>query len=100
MATPLQYSCLEKSMDRGAWRATVHGVAKRAFRHDLVTKQRDQNRKRHSQAPLLTNTVETAPDQRQDAWYHLMLVEAVGRSWPHSESGSPSDYGHNPLRFF
>ena len=25
---PLQYSCLENSMDRGAWRATVHGVAK------------------------------------------------------------------------
>ena len=24
----LQYSCLENSMDRGAWRATVHGVAK------------------------------------------------------------------------
>ena len=22
----LQYSCLENSMDRGAWRATVHGV--------------------------------------------------------------------------
>ena len=26
--SPLQYSCLEKPMDRGAWRATVHGVAK------------------------------------------------------------------------
>ena len=25
---PLQYSCLENSMDRGAWRATVHGIAK------------------------------------------------------------------------
>ena len=25
---PLQYSCLENLMDRGAWRATVHGVAK------------------------------------------------------------------------
>ena len=25
---PLQYSCLEKSTDRGAGRATVHGVAK------------------------------------------------------------------------
>ena len=25
---PLQYSCLEISTDRGAWRATVHGVAK------------------------------------------------------------------------
>ena len=25
---PLQYSSLENSMDRGAWRATVHGVVK------------------------------------------------------------------------
>ena len=25
---PLQYSCLGNSMDRGAWRATVHGVPK------------------------------------------------------------------------
>ena len=24
---PLQYHCLENPMDRGAWRATVHGVA-------------------------------------------------------------------------
>ena len=26
---PLQYSCLENSMDRGAWGVTVHGVKKR-----------------------------------------------------------------------
>ena len=25
---PLQYSCLENSMDRAAWQATVHGVAR------------------------------------------------------------------------
>ena len=25
---PFQYSCLENSMDRGAWQATVHGAAK------------------------------------------------------------------------
>ena len=25
---PLQYSCLGNPMDRGAWRATVYGVAK------------------------------------------------------------------------
>ena len=25
--TPLQYSCLENPMDRGAWKAVVHGVA-------------------------------------------------------------------------
>ena len=34
--SPLQYSCLESPMDRGAWRATVHGVAR--VRHNLVTK--------------------------------------------------------------
>ena len=27
-ANPLQYYCLENPMDRGAWEATVHGVAK------------------------------------------------------------------------
>ena len=36
MATPLQYSCLENSMDRGAWRATVHGVAM-SWTHDWAT---------------------------------------------------------------
>ena len=25
---PFQYSCLENPMDKGAWQATVHGVAK------------------------------------------------------------------------
>ena len=25
---PLQYSCLEKSVDRGAWQATVHEITK------------------------------------------------------------------------
>ena len=31
---PLWYSCLENSMDRGAWWATVHGVTKR---HTLLS---------------------------------------------------------------
>ena len=32
---PLQYSGLENSIDRGAWRATVHGIAKSwAVEHD------------------------------------------------------------------
>ena len=38
---PLQYSCLENSMDGGAWWATVHGVAKSRtwlsdFTHSLI----------------------------------------------------------------
>ena len=28
---PLQYSCLKNSLDRGVWRATVHGVAKSQY---------------------------------------------------------------------
>ena len=35
----LQYSCLGNSMKRGAWQATVHGVAK-SLRHNLATKQK------------------------------------------------------------
>ena len=38
---PLQYSCLEHSMDRGTWWATVHGVTKsltglKQCIHDIV----------------------------------------------------------------
>ena len=32
----LQFSCLENAMDRGAWQATVHGVAR--VGHELATK--------------------------------------------------------------
>ena len=38
---PLQYSCLENPMDRGAWWATVHGVAK------SQTRLRDQAQTKH-----------------------------------------------------
>ena len=34
---PLQYSCLENPMDRGAWRATVHGVTKSQTRLSDLT---------------------------------------------------------------
>ena len=38
---PLQYSYLGNSMDRGAWRATVRGVAR--VRNDLATKPPNVN---------------------------------------------------------
>ena len=37
-----QYSCLENSMDKGAWWATVHGVVR--VGHDLATKQQQKGR--------------------------------------------------------
>ena len=33
---PLQYSCLGNPLDRGAWQATVHGVAKSRTRLSLA----------------------------------------------------------------
>ena len=36
----LQYSCLENPVNRGAWQATGHGVAR--VRHDLATKPTNQ----------------------------------------------------------
>ena len=33
---PLQYSCLENPMDRGAWWATDHGVTKSRTRLELL----------------------------------------------------------------
>ena len=33
---PLQYSCLENTMDRGAWQAKVHGITRVC--HDLMIK--------------------------------------------------------------
>ena len=41
-SNPLQHSCLENPMDRGAWRATVHGVAR--VKYDLATKPPYLNR--------------------------------------------------------
>ena len=37
---PLQYSCLENPMDKGAWRATVHGITKS---HSWVTTEHTQS---------------------------------------------------------
>ena len=34
---PLQYSCLENPMDRGAWRATVHELTKSQTRLSMHT---------------------------------------------------------------
>ena len=34
---PLQYSCLENPLDRGAWQATAHGVTKSRTRLSNIT---------------------------------------------------------------
>ena len=46
---PLQYSCLENSMDRGVWQATVHGVK--------VSDTTEQMRQKHENTPSTINRI-------------------------------------------
>ena len=41
---PLQYSCLENFIDKGAWQATVHGVAKES---DMISSLMMRKRQHH-----------------------------------------------------
>ena len=46
---PLQYSCLENPMDRGAWRATIHRVAKSQDMIERVNNNQCQGQTLHQQ---------------------------------------------------
>ena len=68
---PLQCSCLENPMDRGAWQATVHGVAKsRAQLSDFTY--------------LLTYLVECKQMEELTAvmWYLIFLPQSHSFSFP------------------
>ena len=56
---PRQYSCLENSMDRGAWRAIVHGV-----RHDWATECKDTWKKIFSTERYIKQMLTTATVKR------------------------------------
>ena len=58
---PLLYPCLENPMDRGAWQATVHGVAR--VEHDLVTKP--------PPASLVAQLVKNPPAMRETLFRSL-----------------------------
>ena len=40
---PLRYSCLEDPMDRGTWRATVHGLTQHRTRLEQLNKNNQLN---------------------------------------------------------
>ena len=70
-----KYSCLENSMNRGAWQNIVHGVAKRV-EHDWATKQTKQ-----------INTKEQSKDEQvrlevQGDWFRWVIQTVSAFSKP------------------
>ena len=64
----LQYSCLQNSIDRGAWQATVHGVAKESDMTEWLSKQHDLM----SDSPLLS-TAMMLPFLGTEMMFQMML---------------------------
>ena len=56
---PLQYSFLGNPMDRGAWRATVHGVAR--VGHDLATERQQKHNITYSASVIGSWRWDTVP---------------------------------------
>ena len=80
-SNPLQYYCLESPMDRGAWQATVHGVAK-----ELDTTER-LSTQHHTQSwgdcwRIRYKGIWVSLDQKVGSWLLLLLFSPSGSSVP------------------
>ena len=86
--SPLQNSCLEVLKDRGAWRATVHEVAKSR----TLTEAIQHAESLRQPGPCPPGKGEECLERRPRTWYRRQAAEAVGRRWwAPGEEGSPSE---------
>ena len=81
---PLQYSCLENPMDRGAWWATVHKVAKSRSQLKRLSK--------HTAAPLHLKTAQTPPSSSGKA---VQSAPVDGRHHLAHSRGRAGESGHS-----
>ena len=80
---PLQYSCLENSMDRGAWQATVQGVTKELD----MTKHAHTHTHTHTQRCAVW-PIQPSPAHHRNSHRVLMMFPVL---CPYSQS-SPTSY--------
>ena len=87
--TPLQYSCLENPMDRGAWWAAVHGVATERLPFDFSLSCIGEG----NGNPLQCSCLENARDG--GAWWAAVSGVAQSRTRLKRLSSSSRVYQHN-----
>ena len=61
---PLQYSCLENPMDRGTWRAAVHGVVKSWTQLKQLSTHALPKRCQTRAVPLIISSTPTCVDEQ------------------------------------
>ena len=80
---PLQYSCLENSMDRGDWQATIHGVTKSQTRLSMYAYQVQLSKFRNLSRKLFWRKLPRV--ERTDSTFHsdfLLLWDLFQSSKP------------------
>ena len=86
--TPLQYSCLENPMDRGAWKVAVHGVSKSWTRLSDFTFTFHFHVLEKEMATHLCSCLENPRDR--GAWWAVVYGVAQSRTWLKQLSNSSS----------
>ena len=79
--TPLQYSCLENPMDRGAWQAAVHGVAKsQTWLSDFIFTFHFHALEKET-ATHSSTLAWRIPRTEEPGWLPSMGLHRVGHDW-------------------
>ena len=86
---PLQYSCLENPMDRGDWRATVHGVTLQ-FSRSVMSDSLRPHESQHARPPCPSQTPRVYPNSCPSSWWcHPTITSSV---LPFSSCPNPSQH--------
>ena len=79
--TPLQYSCMENPMDRGAWKAAVHGVAKSWTWLKWLSSSSSRARVEKAKAPHSSTLAWKIPWTEEPGRLQSMGSLRVGHNW-------------------
>ena len=95
--TPLQYSCLENPMDRGAWKAAVHGVAKGRTRLSDLTFTFHFHALKEEMATHSSVLAWRIPGTGESGGLPSLGLHKVGHDWSDLAAAAAAYFTHNNL---